>query len=557
MNQSAISLHRVSFAYRGAPEPALRDVTLEVRAGEFVVVMGATGAGKTTLAKCLNRTVPSFEAGRLEGDIAIAGRSLRDETVADLAGVVGLVTQDFEAQLFATNATQELAFGLEQLGVAPAEIERRLAAAFELVGLRGFERRDPSTLSGGEKQRLAIAAVLALEPAVLVFDEPTTDLDPQGKIEVFEVLARLRAGGATILLIEHEIAAAERADRLVLMSDGRIVADERPERLLVEVEWLERLGVRAADLDRLGRALGYTQRFGSVDAAAEVVRPRLRGRVARQPENGTAHGAPLLEVDRISYAYDGEQPALVDVSLAIHSGEFVAFIGQNGSGKTTLAKHLNGLLHPAHGQVRLAGADIRTLPLNRVARDVGYVFQNPDHQIFAATVRDEVAFGLVNFGVDRAAIAARAARALEDVGLAGLEEADPFLLGKGQRQQLAVASLLALQPRLLILDEPTTGLDYREQRRMMELLRCLHQQGLTLVVITHSPWVVAEYAKRAVLMQGGRVRFDGPLRALFAEEALLRECHFRPPDVTLVGRRCGFTPRTLEELVAAAGAEGG
>jgi len=260
-----------------------------------------------------------------------------------------------------------------------------------------------------------------------------------------------------------------------------------------------------------------------------------------------------VQAEAIEFRYDSGTPALRGVSMRIEPGEFLALIGQNGSGKTTLAKHLNGLLRPRSGSVRLHGADISTLPLNRVAGDVGYVFQNPDHQIFAATVFDEVAFGPRNFGLAPAEIDERVQAALHAVGLVDCEQDDPFLLSKGHRQRLAVASLLALRPLLLILDEPTTGLDYLEQRHMMELLGRLHAQGMAIVIITHSPWVVAEYAQRGVLMGEGRILFDGPLRALFAQEALLQQSHFRAPDVTRLGRRFGFTPLSVEEFIAAIG----
>lgn len=550
-----ISLRGVCFRYRDAPAPSLVDVDLEIGRGEFAVVMGASGSGKTTLAKCLNRTVPAFQGGAFSGAICIDGRDVRDAGVADLAGLVGFVSQDFEAQLFASSVAEEAAFGLEQFGVDGAQIRVRVAESLRAVGLDGFERRDPGGLSGGEKQRLAIAAVLALRPKVLVFDEPTTDLDPLGKIEVFDALAALRREGLTIVLVEHEIAAAERADRLVLMEGGRIVADDRPERLLPDVGRLERLGVRPADLDRVARALAATGRFASLDDAARALRER--GVVPSAPAASVATPRePLLEVDRVSFAYDRGPRALSEVSVTLGAGEFVAVIGQNGSGKSTLARHLNGLLRPAGGTVRLRGADMRAMPLDRIAREVGYVFQNPDQQIFAGTVRDEVSFGLRNAGMTPGEVERRAAEALAAVGLSGREDEDPFLLGKGHREQLAVASVLAMRPAVLILDEPTTGLDYPEQRRMLELLRRLHGGGMSIVVITHSPWVVAEYARRGVLMRGGRIEFDGPLRDLFAEERLLADCHFAVPDLTRVGRRLGCTPLTLGELVGgAAGAD--
>ena len=260
---------------------------------------------------------------------------------------------------------------------------------------------------------------------------------------------------------------------------------------------------------------------------------------------------PLLHAEALTYEYEPGQLALRDVSLTIRRGEFVALIGQNGSGKTTLAKPLNGLLRAQSGRVLLRGTDIRQLPLSTVAVDVGYVFQNPDHQIFAASVYDEVAFGPRNLGVAANDVDERVRDVLEVVGLADLVREDPFLLNKGQRQRLAVASLLALRPTVLILDEPTTGLDYVEQRRMMELIADLRRGGMTFLIITHSPWVVAEYADRGVLMRGGEIVFDGPLRTLFTEEELLESAHFRIPDATKIGRRLGFSALSVDELVAA------
>jgi energy-coupling factor transport system ATP-binding protein len=554
MPAPAVSIRGLSFTYRDGAVPALDDLNLEIAPGEFVVVMGATGAGKTTLAKCINRTIPCFQSGELRGEVRLLGEAIDGEGVSDVAGVVGLVSQDFEAQLFATNVRQEIAFGMEQLGVAPPEMEARLAEALDVVGLEGFEGRDPNTLSGGEKQRLSIGAVLALQPRIFVFDEPTTDLDPAGKAEIFSVLKNLRGRGFTILLIEHEIAAAEHADRLVLMSAGRIVADDSADNLLPQIARLRAAGVRPADFDRIGAALGWQGRARSLEDACARLPTRLQApaRTDEEPARQT-----ILSVEDVTHEYDNGSAALRHVSLTIGAGELIALIGQNGSGKTTLAKHLNGLLHPTRGVVRLRGEDIRALPLNRVAADVGYVFQNPDHQIFAAAVWDEVAFGLRNFGVPAAEVESRVRRALDEVGLAGLEREDPFLLGKGQRQRLAVASLLVLEPTVLVLDEPTTGLDFAEQQRMMDLLRRLHGGGRTLVVITHSPWVVAEYAERGILMQGGRIRFDGALRELFGEEKLLTECRFRLPDVTRLGLARGLTALSVEELVDAARTAGG
>ncbi|HEX7406198.1 MAG TPA: energy-coupling factor transporter ATPase [Candidatus Binatia bacterium] len=570
-SDEAIRLEHLSFGYADQNGLALRDVSLRVRRGEMVVIMGATGAGKTTLAKCLNRIVPAFQPGTFCGEIALFGQALRDEGVAELAGIVGLVSQDFEAQLFATNVVQEVVFGMEQLGVAPDEMRLRLPRVLQAVGLQGFEGRDPATLSGGEKQRLALAATLALQPSIMVFDEPTTDLDPLGKLEIFAVLAAMRCQGYTLVVIEHEIAAAEHADRLVIMSHGEIVADDLPQRVLAQVDFLRQHGVRAPDLNQLAARLDLSPPPCSLDAAEAAVRrgSAVRGQGSeiisdlqcpashlQPPTAGPHFPTPFLCVEDVTFSYEGGARALDGVSLTIDAGEFVAIIGQNGSGKTTLAKHLNGLLSPSAGRVLLRGMDMRTLPINTVAADVGYVFQNPDHQIFAATVHEEVAFGPQNLSLPPPEVEDRVHAALVAVGLTGLEGEDPFLLGKGQRQRLAVASVLALRPRLLILDEPTTGLDYLEQRRMMDLFAQLHAQGIAIVMITHTPWVVAEYARRGVLMADGRVLLDAPLRTLLAQEGLLEQAHFCAPDITRLGRRFGFTPLSVDEFVEKIGAGG-
>ncbi|HVN83364.1 MAG TPA: energy-coupling factor transporter ATPase [Candidatus Binatia bacterium] len=549
MSDIAIALRGVSFTYADAATPALRDVNLTVRRGELVTIMGATGAGKTTLAKCLNRTIPAFQAGVLQGEIEILGRTLSGERVADLAGVVGLVSQDFEAQLFATNVLQEITFAMEHLGVPLADMRRRIPEALAAVGLTGFEHRDPATLSGGEKQRLAIAATLALRPPIFVFDEPTTDLDPLGKSEIFAVLARLRRDGYTMMLVEHEIAAAEHADRVVLLANGGIAAIGPPAEILPQVGLLKRHAVRPADLDCVVADLKLAPTARTLDAVAAAL-PNDDISLPIVTSRPNVADAPLLHADGVTYAYENDRRAVDNVSLRVDAGESIALIGQNGSGKTTLAKLLNGLLPPSGGQVRLGAEPIASMSLDRIAAEVGYVFQNPDQQIFAATVADEVAFGPRNLGLSPGEIDERVAESLHAVGLSGCESADPFLLGKGQRQCLAVASLLALRPRALILDEPTTGLDYPEQCQMMELVSRLHRDGMTLIIITHSPWVVAEYARRGVLLAQGRVLFDGPLRELFAHEDLLERCHFRVPDVTRLGLRLGFTPLSVAEFTA-------
>ncbi|HJU11398.1 MAG TPA: ABC transporter ATP-binding protein, partial [Candidatus Binataceae bacterium] len=535
----AVEMRKVAFTYDGAVAPALRGIDLMLKAGEMVGIMGASGAGKSTLAKCLNRLVPAFERGQFSGVVRIHGRVLDGAQVSEIAPLVGMVFQDFEAQLFSTNVSLEVAFTMQQIGMPRDEIAARIEPALAAVGLSGFTHRDPTSLSGGEKQRLAIAAVLALRPSLIVLDEPTTDLDPEGKAEVFALIRELRAQGLTLIVIEHEADELRGCDRLLLLENGELVAEGSPALLMPRVELLENCGVHPPDLNRVLTILGIRAHAGNIDEAEALIRqtfPKIRqftGKtetmmgVVRTPEvdgfvtpdsserriqrsdpatpeedsvekkriesrdSGFARylritgsksemsrrgppsrevtslpevkssGTPIAEAEQLCYSYALGPRVLDAIDFRILPGEFVAIVGQNGSGKTTLAKHLVGLLTPTQGRVLLEGRDRKLLKAAETTRIAGYVFQNPDNQIFAATVEEEIAFGLRNFGLSADDVERRVAEVLQAVNLENFRQRDPFLLSKGERQRLAVASVLALRPQLLILDEPTTGLDYR------------------------------------------------------------------------------------------------
>jgi energy-coupling factor transport system ATP-binding protein len=559
-SEPAVVVERVTFTYTGSDRPALRGVELTANPGEMVGIMGASGAGKSTIAKCLNRLVPAFEDGEFRGVVRIAGRALDSARVCDIAPMVGMVFQDFEAQLFSTNVRLEVAFTMQQVGMPREEIAARIGPALDAVGLTGFDNRDPTSLSGGEKQRLAIAAVLALKPGVIVFDEPTTDLDPEGKAEVFALIRKLREQGLSLIVIEHEAEELRGCDRIVLMRDGEVIAEGAPADVMTRLELLEECGVHPPDLNRVLAMVGINAHAASVEEAETLLRRRFNpayrekaGMVPRPQEANALESAqnpasPLVETHRLSFAYPLGPRVLDAINLKIGTGEFLAIVGQNGSGKTTLAKHLVGLLSPTEGRILLSGRDRARLHPAETAEEVGYVFQNPDHQIFAATVEDEVAFGPRNFGLPAEEVERRVAETLHAVNLDDARKRDPFLLSKGERQRLAVASVLALRPRLLILDEPTTGLDYREQRRMMALVTELNRAGIAIVIITHTPWLVAEYARRVILMRKGRLLFDGPVRDFFEQDELLKGSSFRPPEVTTLGRRFGISALRPEEL---------
>ena len=569
LSREAVGVEGVTFTYHGGERPALSGVNFSQAHGEMIGVMGASGAGKSTLAKCLNRIIPEFEDGDFRGVVRIGGAPLAGLHIHDVAPMVGMVFQDFEAQLFSTNVAHEVAFAMEQVGMGRDEMNERMAPALDAVGLRGFEHRDPTSLSGGEKQRLAIASVLALRPAVIVLDEPTTDLDPEGKAEVFELIQKLRAQGLSLLVIEHESVELRASDRVIIMREGAIIAEGTPANVMTRLDLLEDCGVHPPELNRVLQMLGIGGHATSVDHAyAEIVArfPALKNLPAetaappgqpRDPAPSSApdstamrESSPLVAIEDLSFAYPNGPRVLDSVSLTVAEGDFLAIVGQNGSGKTTLAKHIVGLLKPASGRVLLGGRDRATMKTAETAREAAYVFQNPDHQIFAPSVEEEVSFGPRNFGLARDEIERRCDEVLRSVGLENQRQSDPFLLSKGERQRLAVASVLTLRPRLLILDEPTTGFDYREIRAMMALITELNRGGIAIVMITHTPWLVAEYARRVVLMRRGRKLFDGAVREFFADAELLRTSSFRPPEATELSQRFGTLALTPAELVA-------
>ncbi len=552
-----IHLDDVSFRYRAGKDAALREVTCHIAPGELVGLLGRSGSGRSTLAATLNGTIPHLVRGDLTGRIRIGGDEIRTKRPRDLADRIGFVFQDFEAQLFSTDVSLEVAFGPENLAVERAEIARRVERCLAIVRLSHLGHKAPAALSGGQKQRLAVASILALEPTILVLDEPTSDLDPAGRRELLDAVRALRqARDLTLLMIDPETDEMGWVDRLIVLDGGRIAMDGSPAALWGRADELDALGVKGFTLARLARRLGLAGRWPDAASAADGIRRGGWQIVAgaaerlRATDGAFVVGEVLLEVDDLSHRYPDGTDALRGVSCTIRRGEFVAILGQNGSGKTTLVKHLNGILTPTAGEIRLAGRSLRGQSTTVLSRRVGLVFQNPDHQIFAERVWDEVAFGPRLQGLSEADVRRRVEEALDSVGLADLADMDPFVLTKGSRQRVAVASTLATTPDVIILDEPTTGLDCRELRGMMALIQRLNAAGHTIVIITHAMDVAAAYARRVILMQEGRILQDGPTREVFADEVCIGRTGLAPPPIVQVGNRLGVPALTLDEMVS-------
>lgn len=584
-----IHIDHVSFSYGEASARALDDVTLSVSPGDFLGIIGPSGAGKTTLASAMSGTIPHHYTGPFFGSVLVDGKDTCAVTLTDISQVVGSVLQDIDTQMVASVVEDEMLFGLENFGVPHSKIEERVIDALETVGIADLRERDIATLSGGQKQKVAIAAILALRPRVLVLDEPTAALDPASSRMVFETLRSInRELGVTVVIIEQKVALlSEYASRIAVMQGGRIALEGTPSEVFSHSAELRSIGVdsprvtrisnslaarglieagepclnvreaslliqnlckasspapRAAATAGADRAIGTAASAAGADRAAAdapVAADTARATTASPSECGMAESprrpamkpgsAPVVRLQDVTYAYPGGGASVRHLNLEVYPGEFIGLVGQNGAGKTTATKLVNGLLKPSSGTVEVAGLDTRTARTSQIARHAATLFQNPDHQICRDTVLDEVAFGLELGGVDAETARERARAVAEDFGLP-LGEA-PFSLSRGQRQMVALASVVVLEPELVILDEPTSGLDYRECMTVMETVRRMADRGSAVIMVCHDMEVVSDFAERLVVMADGEIAAAGPTHDLFADESLMKRASMRPPQV--------------------------
>ena len=554
-----VDIRNVSYRYPGSKGQALKDITLRVNRGELVLITGASGAGKTTLLCMLNGMVPQSYGGDFSGSAFVKGYDTTKVPVGRLAFVSGMLFQDPAGQLICPTVEDEVAFGPENRGLPVDKVNSLIDECLDYVRMSGYRDKSPHALSGGQQQAVAIASVLAMEPDIYVLDEPTSNLDPLGSQMVFDLIGRVvRDKQKTAVIVEHKLEKLLGiADRLVIMADGQIVADGQPREVLLSLSAKQDSGIYPPQVTELfwklqeAGLLEVTEAPFTVDEAAKVLSPSVQSwRTAesgKDLEEGKVEaedaGETVVEVEDLEFAYPDGTKAIKGVDLKVHKGEFVSIVGQNGSGKTTLVKHLNGLLRPTRGTIRIMGEDAAKYPISVLATKVGYCFQNPDHQIFSSKVFDELAFGLKNLKRSKEEIQATVEMVAERLGLLDLLDHNPHTLSKGQRQRIAVAAVLAMGPDIMIVDEPTTGQDPRQSRQMMDLMRLLNEEhGKTIIVITHDMALAAEYSHRLVVMHAGRVIFDGVPAEVFRQEEVLRSTNLEPPQITQLFLKLGIEP---------------
>ena len=470
-----IELKNVSYTYPHTVLPALHRITFSLEKGRCIMVTGPSGAGKTSLCLAASGILHHEYGGKKEGSVVIDNKDVAQyHSLSELAQNVGVVFDDPEAQMIFTTVEEEILSALEHRGLTAAVIEQRLSGIMKITYLEELKDRSPHNLSGGQKQRVALAATLALGNDILILDEPTSELDEHATRRIASILKDLKDQGKTILLIEHKFSHfREMVDTLIVLENGEITAQGIPDAVLMN-----------------------NHIKGMVMPDFSTVRKNVGAAIT---------GDPIISVRDLTHCY-GEVQALSGISLSIKKAEFIAIVGENGSGKTTLVKHFNRLLSPTSGNVIVNGKNTKDCSIAALACDVGLVFQNPDHMFFADTVREEIAYGVKNLGIENSDSIIDAA--LHDAGLTESADLYPRWLSRGERQRLGIACIVAMQPRVIVLDEPTTGLDGYEALLVITILKKLQEKGHTIIIITHNRDIAEHCADRIITMERGKIVSD-------------------------------------------------
>ena len=576
-----IQIQELTFKYTGGKHNALENITLEIEKGDFVGIIGESGAGKTTLCNCINGLIPHHFTGDFYGSVKVDGDDTFDIDAGKLALKVGSVFQDIESQLTGYFVEDEILFGLENFGIPAAQIEERISSALETLGIEELRHREISTLSGGQKQKVVFAAILALEPQVLVLDEPTGELDPASSVQIFALLKKLNEEkGITIVIAEQKIMLlCEFVKKLIVLEKGTCVHYGEIRSTLTHQKEMEEAGINCprvltltgkmekekllpADCTGEGRICLNAQEAAEIVKKVTMTKKDCRVKpdndmtkmsfsgLTRESQSNNDTTPPVLSFQHVSFSYN-ETANVKDLNVDIHKGDFTAIIGSNGAGKSTFSKLCNGLLKPSTGDVLVLGKNTKKEKVSALAKHIGFLFQNPDRQICCSTVREEIAFSLRNNKIPEAEIKTRVENTIKEFGFN--PDVEPFNMSRGQRQRLCLACLIALDPEILILDEPTTGLDYRECMEVMEKIRQLNQKGTSVIMVCHDMEVVLDFAKTIIVMNRGQIMGEGPARQVLGNDELLNKARLLPPQIAQVAKLLG--PRfdgifTDDELIA-------
>jgi energy-coupling factor transport system ATP-binding protein len=538
-----IYLENVYSQYRRSKEPQLAGINLEIKEGELVLLAGPSGSGKSTLVLLLNGIIPHHTRANVTGTIDVFGKSPTEESVLEMANTIGMLLQDPESQLATSRVLDEIILTLEFQGKTSGEIDeiaRNVMGDFEIEKLAD---NDSARMSGGEKQLVALAAMISRDPAIVILDEPTSNLDPVNTARVLKHVQRFKNEGRTVILIEHKINEVFNycpPDKIILMDKGAVVQHGAPtevfnspiiEKIGLSIPTIARF-IRKSGLQRKGSRYPWTLNefrdyAGNFNIQELNTLKQVLGDLNRLDMDT---GSQLLVFEDATFSYRSQKsPAMKGVSFIVNNGEFIAIIGNNGAGKSSLVKHIIGLNKPTTGAVTLEGVNTRKNTAAKLARKVAFLFQNPDNQIFASSVLNEVKYGPVNCGMDKVEALERAHEAIKSVKLDSYINQNPLKLSMGQKQRVAVASALAMAPEIIVLDEPTTGQDPTSLQGIMDLMRMEYEKQVTIVMVTHDMDLVDKAANRVIAMSENKVLADGKTDILFKDNDMLNRCNLMPP----------------------------
>ena len=549
MNDPIIQFDHFSFQYDAQAEPTLRDITLSIRKGEKILICGPSGCGKSTLAHCINGLIPFSYDGACSGSLRIDGRESRELGIFAISRTVGTVLQDTSAQFVGLTVAEDIAFALENDCVGEPELHDRVAKTAALVGVEGRLSHAPGELSGGQKQRVSLAGILVDDVDVLLFDEPLANLDPATGKAAVELIDEIgRQTGAAVIIIEHRLEDVlhRHIDRVVLMGEGRILADVSPDKLLASTLLAEN-GIREPLYITALKYAGVTitadmhpDNIGHL-ALSEADKTAVRDWFRRVPPAPRREETPVqLEAKNIRFSYRNGHEALHDLSLAVREGEISAIVGTNGAGKTTFCKLLCGFETQQEGTLLFSGADMAVLSIKERAESIGYVMQDPNQMISQTMIYDEVALGLRTRKVPEDEIRPRVEEALKVCGLWPFRNWPVSALSFGQKKRVTIAAILVLRPKVILLDEPTAGQDYRHYTEIMEFLLDLNRRGITVLMVTHDMHLMLEYARRAIVFSDGQLIADAPCAEILTDGEIIRRASLKETSLYALAQRCGI-----------------
>lgn len=543
-----IEFQDFSFQYFSQAEPTLNRINLKIYRGEKILIVGPSGSGKSTLGHCLNGLIPFAYKGDMRGSLKINGVETREQNIFKLSKMVGTVLQDTDAQFVGLTAGEDIAFALENDNVPTAEMRERVKKAAAMVDMQNLLGSSPFELSGGQKQRVSLAGVMIDDVDILLFDEPLANLDPATGKAAIEIIDELhKKSQKTIIIIEHRLEDAlhRGIDRVILINDGRIIADKNPHDL-VSSPLLTENGIReplyVTALKYAGVKVASDMRPGHITTLqVDRAREALAAWYNAIPLERREHAKPsVLKMENVSFSYDGLRPVLNDINFDIREGEMVSIVGRNGAGKSTLSKLLCGFEREDRGAIFYKGENIREKSIKERAEIIGLVMQNPNQMISKPMIRDEVALGLRLRNIPEEQITGRVEKALNICGLSPFKDWPISALSFGQKKRVTIASILALEPKILILDEPTAGQDFRHYTEIMEFLVEINKLDVTIILITHDMHLMLEYTPRAIVLSGGRMIADTTASMALTDSRVIEEANLKETSLFQLSRLSGI-----------------